>query len=48
MKRWFVGLAFVGTFVASAMTTLAATAQPVPSTSPSPMTSPTPMSTMRP
>ncbi|MFZ0575737.1 MAG: hypothetical protein WAM84_11985 [Candidatus Cybelea sp.] len=45
MKRWFVGLVFVGTFVASA-SALAATAQPVPTTSPSPMA--TPMSTMRP
>jgi hypothetical protein len=47
MNRWFVGLVLVGTIVASA-TTLAATAQPVPSMSPSPGASATPVSTMRP
>ncbi len=49
MNRWFVGLILVGTFVASASTvatTLAATAQPVPSESP--MASASPMTTMHP
>jgi hypothetical protein len=45
MNRWFVGLILVGAFVAS-VTTLAATAQPVPSASP--MGTATPMSTMHP
>ncbi len=47
MNRWFLGLVLAGAFIAGG-TSLAATAQPVPTTSPMASASPTPMTTMQP
>jgi hypothetical protein len=47
MNRWFVGIILAGICVGGG-TSLAATAQPYPSSSPMASASPTPMTTMRP